>query len=166
MANVDWPHGFRFAYTKHGGPPRITKMLSTAAIIYPGDLVKKDGSGRVLTITAAADNPIGVAASYCPATAGSEVYVYDDLANTIFECQSDDATIADSTQNGNFFDVVVTTGDTTTRQSKHELDGDASAEDTLTLIGIVEKPGNAWGANVSVYVQVRVDANAGVIATT
>ena len=166
MANVDWPHGFKFAYTTHGGPPQITKYLSTAAKIFPGDYVKKDGSGRVLAVTAVADNGIGVAASYCPATAGSDIYVYDDLANTVFECQADDATLANDTQNGNFFDIIVTTGDTTTLQGKQELDGDASAEDTLVLVGIYDVPNNAWGANVRVYVQFRVDANATVIATT
>ncbi|MHC4891585.1 MAG: hypothetical protein ACYTEO_19195 [Planctomycetota bacterium] len=167
MANTDWPAGFRVGYTKHGGPAAVHRWESDgSAIIYPGDLVKKDGSGKILTLTATNDNPIGVAATYAAATASAEVFVYDDLANTIFIVQSDDATLADDTANGNYFDVVITTGDTTTLRSKHELNGDASTSDTLELIDIVGRPDNAWGANVDVYVKVRVDADANVIAVT
>jgi hypothetical protein len=167
MANVDFPMGFKAVQTKTGVSPRITKYKTDgSAIIYPGDAVKKDGSGRVLTITAASDNPMGVAATYAAATAGDDVYVYDDLTNTIFEVQVDDATLTDDTSTGNFFDITVTTGDTTRLISKHELDGDASAEDTLVLRGKADRPGNAWGANVNVLVEFRVDTQTQVIATT
>jgi hypothetical protein len=167
MANQDRPYGFRFAMTTHGGEPRITKMLSDgSAAIYPGDLVKKDGSGRILSITGQGDNPNGVANTYVAATADAAVYVYDDLVNTIFTAQMDGADVTDDTSNGNFFDVVVTTGDTTTLQGKQEIDSDDSADDTLLLIDKVDRVDNAWGANVECYVKVRVDANANVIATT
>jgi hypothetical protein len=167
MPNTDWPSGFRPAKTKHGGVVAQNRWESDgSAIIYPGDLVKKDGSGKILTITAAGDNPIGVAATYAAATASAEVFVYDDLTNTVFIVQADGSDLSDDTSNGNYFDVTITTGDTTTLRSKHELDSDASAEDTLKLIDIVDRPDNAWGANVEVYVQVRVDADAQVNATT
>lgn len=167
MANVDWPAGFRVGYTKHGSPPRLTSYKSDgSAIIYPGDAVKKDGSGRVLTITAAGDDPIGVATSYAAAVADTEVFVHDDPANTVYIVQSDDATLTDDTAILNFFDITITTGDTTTQRSKHELNGDASAEDTLILVGLVNRPDNAWGANCDVYVQFRVDPQAVVITTT
>ena len=166
MANIDRPRGYLLGYTKHGGPPQVTTYKSTAAIIYPGDLVKKDGSGRILAITAVTDNPIGVAKSYAAAVAGTEVFVFDDLANTVFRTQIDDGTITDDTSNGNFFDTTFVTGDTVTGLSKMELDGDSSGDDTLTLVGLVNEPDNAWGTNAEVYVEVRVDANASVIATT
>lgn len=166
MDNVDFPMGFKFAYTKHGGPPRLTKYLSTAAIIYPGDTVYKDGSGRILSVTDDQQAPIGVAANYVPAVADSEVFVYDDLTNTIFEVQVDDGTLTDDTANGNFFDQTVVTGDTVRRTSKHELNGDSSAEDTLVLEGLVNRPGNAWGLNCNVLVSFRVDSQTQVIAAT
>jgi hypothetical protein len=166
MANADRPFGFRFHSTRHGGPPQLTEYKSTAAAIYPGDVVKKDGSGRILAVTAAADNPMGVAASYGDATAGNVIQVYDDLLNTFFEVQVDDATLTDDTVIGNFYDQTVTTGDTTTLQSKQELDGDASAQDTLTIRGLVNRPDNAWGAWAKVIVQIRVDSQAPVIAST
>lgn len=166
MANKDRPRGYLLGYTKHGGPAQVTTYKSTAAIIYPGDLVKMDGSGRILSITAKTDNPIGVAKSYGDATAGNEIFVFDDLVNTVFRVQVDDGTLTDDTAIGNFFDSTAVTGDTVTLLSKQELDGDSSTDDQLTLVGIVDMTDNAWGTNVEVYVEVRVDANASVIATT
>jgi len=167
MANVDFPMGYKPVQTSTGVSPRVTTYKSDgSAIIYPGDLVKKDGSGRVLSITAAADNPFGVAATYAAATAGTEVQVYDDLDNTLFEVQVDDGTLTDDTAIGNYFDTTFVTGDTTRLISKQELDGDSSADDTLRLVGLASRPGNAWGTNANVIVQVRVNESATVIATT
>lgn len=167
MANLDAPIGFRMAYTKTGAPARLTSYKNTAVAIYFGDVVKKDGSGRVLSAdTLATDIPMGVAASYVSATGEQTVSVYDDLANTIFEVQVDDGSITDDTQIGNFFDLILTTGNTLTLQSKQEMDGDASTRDNLVLIGLVDKPGNAWGTNCNVYVQFVIDANAGVRTVT
>ena len=167
MANKDFPRGFSPAYTETGVAPPVHRYYSDgSAAIYKGDPVKKDGSGRVLSITATADYHIGVAAHYVAATAGAEILVYDDFYNTVFECQSDDATLADSTQNSNFFDITVATGNTATLTSIMELNGDLSADDNLILVDIVERPDNAWGANVDVYVKFRVNPNAVVIATT
>jgi len=163
MANPDKPLGFRIGYTTHGGPPRMTKYKNTAVAIYPGDLVHLDGSGRVNSISST-ETPMGVAVNYVSATAGQSVYVYDDLVNTVFTVQVDDSTLADDTVTGNFYDPLCTTGDTTTLQSQQELDGDASAEDTLIVLGKVDSPDNAWGANVNVYVKVRADSQATVLA--
>jgi hypothetical protein len=165
MANADKPTGFRFAYTVHGGPPQIGKYKNTAVAIYPGDLVHLDGSGRVNTISAT-ETPMGVALNYVSSTADQDVYVYDDLTNTIFEVQVDDSTLSDDTANGNFFDPLCTTGNTTTLQGQMELDGDASSEDTLILIGKVDRPDNAWGEHVNVYVKVRANTQTDVSAVT
>jgi len=166
MANIDNPRGFQpIRYSS--ARPRLTEYLSAgSAAIYPGDVLKKNGSGRVLTITAVTDVPFGVAAEYVPATAGASVLVYDDLVNTEFVCQSDDASLTDSTSNGNFFDLTVTTGDTLRLISKQELDGNASVRDSLILVDKVNHPKNDWGANVDVIVRFRVDANATVTTVT
>lgn len=165
MANPDKPFGLRVAYTTHGGPPRLTKYKNTAAAIYPGDAVHLDGSGRVNTISST-ETPMGVAANYVSATADQDVFVYDDLANTVFMIQADGADLADDTVIGNFYDLLCTSGDTTTLQSKFELDSSASAEDHLIVLGKVDTPDNAWGANVNVYVKIRTDTQAQVIAAT
>lgn len=165
MANADKPFGFRFAYTTHGGPPKMGKYKNTAVAIYPGDAVHLDASGRINTI-ASTETPMGVAANYVSATADQAVWVYDDLYNTVFEIQVDDATLTDDTANGNFFDITATTGNTTTLQGQMELDGNASAEDTLILIDKVDAPDNAWGAHVRVYVMFRATSQAVVLAVT
>lgn len=165
MANADRPFGFRFHSTTHGGPPRIRKYKNTAVAIYPGDLVHLDGSGRVNSI-ASTETPMGVAINYVSATADQAVYVMDDLANTYFMVQADEDDLADDTAIGNYFDVTCTTGDTTTLQSKQELDSDASAEDTLYLVGKVDSPDNAWGEFVKVIVKVRASTYAEVLAVT
>jgi hypothetical protein len=165
LANADKPFGLRPAYTSHGGPPRITKYKNTAVAIYPGDLVHKDGSGRVNTI-ASTETPMGVAVNYVSATADQAIYVYDDLANTFFRVQGDGTDLANDTVRMNFFDPICSTGNTTTLQGKMELDTDASAEDTLILIDKVHNPMNAWGGNVELIVKVRADTQAQVIAVT
>lgn len=165
MANKDRPLGFRFAYTKHGGPPQIHHYKNTAVIIYPGDIVHLDGSGRVNT-AAITETPMGVAKNYVSATAGQDVEVYDDLENTIFRVQADEDDIADDTKTGLFFDFVATTGNTTTLQSKQELDSDSSAEDTLVLLGKVDEPGNDYGEFVEVYVRIRANELTTVLTVT
>ena len=166
MANADKPFGFKVGYTLTGSPASLRTYKSTAAIIYPGDLVKFDGSGRILSITSAADNPMGVAATYGDATAGNKIQVFDDLVNTVFEVQCDGADLADDTVIGLFYDPTVTTGDTTMKFSKQELDSDASAQDTLAVIGLVPRSDNVWGEFAKVFVKIRVDSQANVIATT
>jgi hypothetical protein len=169
MANVDFPMGFKPVMSLTGGPPVIMpgdRYSDGSAAIGEGDPLKKDGSGRWLSITAAGDNPDAVAANYIASGDTTTLLQMYSLRETIFEVQSDDATLADDTQIGNYFDITVNTPDTTRLRSTMELDGDASAEDTLILIGKAERPGNAWGANVNVLVKFRVDADADVIATT
>lgn len=165
MANADKPFGFRFHSTTHGGPPKIGKYKNTAVAIYPGDAVHLDGSGRVNSI-ASTETPMGVALNYVSSTADQDVYVYDDLTNTLFEVQADGDDISDDTKIGLFFDITATTGNTTTLQSKQELDSDASAEDTLVLLGKVNRPDNAWGEFVDCIVRFRADELTTVLAVT
>ncbi len=167
MANTDAPRGYYNPQTDTGSAARVRDYKSDGvAIIYPGDLVDI-ASGRIASITSAADNPIGVAAGYAAAVADTVVPVYDDLVNTSFEVQIDDNTITDDTVIGDFFDTTVTTGDTTRLTSTMELDGDASAQDTLVIVEMVNRPDNDDSlANNKVRVKIRVDAQATVIATT
>lgn len=169
MANVDFPMGFKAVMSLTGGPPVIMpgdRYSDGSAAIGRGDALKKDGSGRYLSITATGDNPVAVAVNHVAASDTTTLLQMYSLRETLFEVQSDDATLANDTQIGNFFDITINTLDTTRLISKHELDGDASAKDTLILVAKADRPGNAWGANVNVLVKFRVDANADVIATT
>lgn len=164
MANADRPKGFIPVVIRGGD---IVEVKSDgSAIIYTFDPLKKDGSGRYLSITDDADVPTHIAISSAPATAGTTVSAVELKPGNRYLCQADDDSIADDTQNGNFFDIAVTTGNATTLISGMELDGDASAEDTLRLIGIDDRTDNAFGANVDLIVEFRVSADAQVITTT
>ena len=166
MANADKPFGFRFAYTLHGGPPRISTYQCTAGIIYPGDHVALDGSGRCATL-ADGEAGFGVAASYVTAVADQIVYVYDDLVNTVFTVQCDAAGVSDVNVGHNiFYDILTTTGDTTTLQSKQQLDVSNSDSDTLEIMGLVDRPDNAWGIYCDVYVMFHVNERLQVAAVT
>jgi len=165
MANVDKPFVFRFAYTLHGGPPSTRKYKNTAVAIYPGDAVHLDGSGRVNTISSDVA-PNGVALNYVSATADQAVYVMDDLTNTIFTVQADGSDLANDTVIGLFYDIVQTTGDTTTLQGKQELDSSDSTHDHLELIGLVDDPGNDWGEFCNVFVKFHVFSQIQIAAKT
>ena len=165
MANADKPNGFRFAYTLHGGPPSIGVYKNTAAIIYPGDHVMLDGGGRVAVNTAS--NPgMGVANNYVSATSGQDVYVYNDLKNTIFQVQADEDDLSNDTVIGLYYDILYTGGSTVTHQGQMELDTNASVDDNLELMGLVDRPDNAWGTNCDVYVRFHVDTQIQVAADT
>jgi len=156
MANSNNPTGFTKPRTTTGGPPSIGKYTATAAIIYPGDAVTFDGSGAVKSIIDATKNtavPMGVAATY--AAASATVYVYDDLANTTFECQVDDTNVT-SADIGNLFDLITDTGDTTRLTSKQQLDGSDSVQDNVRVIELVNRVDND---NTLAYNKVRVRFN-------
>ena len=155
MANADKPCGFKFGYTLHGGPPAIHKYTNTAVAIYPGDHVYLS-AGRVETVIST-EGGMGVAMNYVSATSGQDVWVMDDLQNTIFIVQCDEDDVTATTQIGDFYDVLATTGNTTTLKSLQELNTDASGEDQLELIGLVDRPDNDWGEFCDVYVRFNVD---------
>ena len=158
MANADKPNGFRPGYTKHGGPPRITRhYTSGAAAIGIGDVLKIS-AGRVAAVTATTDLPMGVSASFTDSTdVTTEVFVYDDLANTIFIGQADTSQIAGSSFIGEHRDITITTCSTATGLSNHEIDASASCVGYLYLVGKVDRPDNAWGSYVDLYVQFLAD---------
>jgi len=162
MANADRPIGF-VPLSEH---EIISLKSDGSAAIFIGDPVKPDGSGRYLSITNDADNPAYVAISYTVATAGTVFQAVKIKPGQEFLCQVDDGTLTDDTALGNSFDIILGSGNTTTLISGFELDGDASAEDTLKLVRLYDTPDNAWGTNANVVVEFRVNVDAQVITTT
>ena len=163
MANADKPFGFRPAYTLHGGPPSVGVYSNTSVAIYPGDYVTLDGSGCVASV-AANGQGMGVAANYVSATSEQDVYVYNDLKNTIFMVQADGADLTSHAMVGLFYDITFTTGNTTTLKSLQELDSDQQTDDYLELMGLVDRPDNDWGGYCDVYVRFHVDSQIQLIA--
>lgn len=128
MANLDAPLGFRAVENGVAGiVPRLrTYDVAASVAVYEGDLVAVNSTGNVIAYTttdAAAGDLIGVAAH--PVTASQtdrELAVYDDPAQ-IFEIQADDNSLTVAADYlFEFFKPVATSGNTTTLQSKHELD--------------------------------------------
>ena len=119
---VDKPFGLM----PSGGPQRIRAYNKDvlAARIFPGDVVMREADGNVAVITAGTEtNILGVSAEPSAAlTADTEVLVYDDPEQE-FVCQDDSAgAFFAQTNEGENAAIVVTTGNTTTDRSNHELD--------------------------------------------
>lgn len=156
MANVDNPNGLTPVYMLGGGaiPMRAYNAGVTTAI-FAGDLVKMGTGGRVIaeTTTTLAADCVGVAANYIAAgtTPVDTVWVYDNPW-TVFEVQSDGATDTDHKAFiGNAGPAILTTGNTTTGRSKHEIDYASSAgfqtttaSETggLSVVGYYKHPSN------------------------
>jgi len=128
MANLDWPSGLRPLNNGTAGTaPRVTMYTrSNTAVLYEGALLVQLTSGPgVYTGTTAAHayQIVGVAANYHGAS-DTDVYVYDDPAQE-FLVQGDSAVATPLLKVGWMGPVTAVTGNTTTLQSKSELDTSA-----------------------------------------
>lgn len=130
MANKDHPHGLLAVMSRMKDTPRMTLYPCNATTaIFRGDVVILKTNGRISTLGTAAGvaNIVGVAAAYNPAgtTPVQSMLVYDD-PDTVFEIQDDSTTDPGATTNkvnvGANANLTLTTGDTNSGQSKHELD--------------------------------------------
>lgn len=152
MANPDTPNGFWASRHAHGGRIIASMYLAGSATdIFIGDAVKMEADGDVVTASAG-DTILGVAANFTTADQ-DEVWVYDD-PGIIFRVQHD-GTPAQADM-GQLYDLLATTGDTTTQRSKHELDTSTNTDGSATfrMLDKVDNPDNAWGLNVDVYVEI------------
>jgi len=176
MANLDRPMGFRPVSNGIAGTaPRITHYAVSAtltAAIGEGDLLQRGKLG-VLSVVDATDvteiqNIIGVSAQYVAATpgAGSTCAVYDDPSQKfLVQCDDNAVSTAALLQEviGLAARVVPTTYNTTTLQSKMELDGSSITStavtatetwDCLQILGM-DSLSVASGSWADLYVQIR-----------
>jgi hypothetical protein len=159
MANRDTPMGFQFGYTKHGGPPQLSKYYSSgAATIYQGDLVKMStASAGFTSLTATTDMIIGVCAAYHSSTvAGAACYLYDDLANTVFIAQASTTVVQGTSLCYLAQDITVTAGTTASERSLHEINAGTSTVENIYVIDKVDRPDNDWGGWVDLYCEIPV----------
>lgn len=149
MANKDKPAGFR-----PFGPMKSVNEYVAGEIIYPGDAVTLEADGK-LDAADAGDAPFGVAISY--AAVDEKVLVCDD-PNQEYIVQADGADIDAQTDIGLNYNIVATTGDTTFRISRQELDSDTGATDSnlpLRLVRVEKSIDNALGAQVECIVKLN-----------
>jgi len=173
MANVDSPNGFTPLRHMTGGTIRMEEMpiaKETAAAIFSGDVVMMVAAGHIKVGTATSGTAAcGIFAGCKFTNAAGEVkyskywpaaqatlgdadavgYVYADPNITFAVQTTGTGAFAD---NGALLDLTATAGSTNTGRSAMELNQAASSEDQFRQIGLVNKPGNAWGANAEVEV--------------
>ena len=151
MANQDCPCGL-YPYQAQGGEPRKNIYLAgTSTSIFRGDVVAINSSGHVRSIATATGSLsiIGVAANYVDATAApgsstaQKVWVYDD-PDQLFVIQDDgDSATPARTDVGATCPLLLTTGSTTTGQSRQELDVSglsAHSTEIVKILGFKEGP--------------------------
>ena len=149
MANVDFPRGA----IPYRGNMNVNYYDIGATAIYLYDLVERRNDGLVYPAQASSITIIGSAAEYKAASSTGRIAVYDD-PNMRFLMQASDSDIDVQTDLDLVYNIVATTGNTTTKQSKHEIDSTTGAATAtlpikiLRIADVITKAGNALGANV------------------
>ena len=172
MANSNASRGLRPVRHVGGGKIRLSDHYSIASAygtaIYQGDPVQMTGTAKNIELSAATNvDNIGVFwgvsyvdasgnqvfSKYWPASTTAtdiKAYVYDD-PNIEFEVQADTAT---SGVVGRLIDWAAGTGSATTGQSGAYANSTTTATTgaALRIMGLVERPDNAYGQ----YAKIRV----------
>lgn len=150
MANANRPRGF----WPKGTPRRINEYQSGGAV-YPGDFVSLNSAGQVVA-TAAGGQILGACLSYASAS-GQTVLVCDD-PEQLYIGQAHGSSVAAQTNLNNVADILATSGDTTYKMSRMEIDDttlSAAGSAQLLILGVENRPDNAFGANVACIVKVN-----------
>ena len=126
-----------FGAMPHGEVLRLSPYLkdASAAAIYPGDFLTLETDGGVEVATTSQALIIGVAAEYSPVSTRKADFLVYDHPDQLFAIQDDSAGtgMAEASIGGNA-DITVTTGDTTTLRSLHEIDSSTlNTTNTLAL---------------------------------
>ena len=174
--NADRPFGFIAVRHYFGGLVRASAYSIASGLaqdLFYGDPVKSTGTGKNITIAAAAGRALGVFAgvqyvdsngdvrwepkwvSGTVIETGSKVvaWVYDD-PGILFEIQADGAVVAADI--GATADYVLGAGDAKTGRSRYELDSsDIGTGANLKIIELVDRPDNAFGTNAKVHVLIN-----------
>jgi hypothetical protein len=132
--------------------------LTSGNRCYEGDVLKAVAAGTVEPAAAGiALAAIGIAAHYADdgnSTATVKVMVYDD-PYIIFAVQADTSGTPAVADVFSTADHVAGSGNATTKQSGHQLKGSDLAAGTnaqFKVVGLVDEPDNAWGANAKLKV--------------
>lgn len=150
MANKDMPNGFQ----PKGVPLRCNSYVA-GGVVYPGDVVKQDSTGRVVAGTAGAA-AMGVARSYASA-AGQAIDVYDH-PDQEFSAQVAAAEVDAQTDIFQNASILATGGDTNYKQSRMEVDGSTLAGTAtleLKILALDPSIDNAYGANARVICKIN-----------
>jgi len=164
MANTNFPMGFvpvRYINGKDLSTEDIDVDASNNAI-YINDLLERRTDGYVHVAQATSVSLMGVAAEYKAANTGGTIKYYP-LEGLLMKAQVNGAVGVPQSDFDLAFDIVVTTGDTVTKYSKHEINptGGATATFPIKILKLwpsKNKEGNVMGP----YMKVLCMANQGV----
>ena len=132
---TDTPYGFR----PYGECLRVSSysMDASAAAMYPGDCMIIEADGAVAPGTTNSTAIVGAAAMYSATGTAATVLIYDH-PDQRFHAQDDgDTGIMTATSLGARALIVATTGDTTTLQSKQEIDSSSAFTTAANPISIM-----------------------------
>lgn len=174
MANVDRPNGFTPIGSRSGGnitTKQFTIAYNYATAIYAGDAVilasglvnvAADDSSAILGVFAGCQyvndagdikfSPYwpGVALADSTKVVKALVYVDPDI---LYEVQSDTGTASTVANVGVSYDIEKDhSGSATTGRSGMELDLSDTGTGQFTVVGLVDKPDNAYGVNSKLVV--------------
>lgn len=128
-----------FGYRPDQYPIQITEYAhdASAAIKYPGDLciLEADGASEIASTGSA--NIIGAAVGYTATGTATTVLIYDHPLQRFVAQDDGDTGIMTATSLGSRCNIVTTTGDTTTRQSKQEIDSSTAATTSTNAVSII-----------------------------
>lgn len=152
MANVDRPCGFK----KFGFDYPNNRYIA-AGTIYPGDMVKQEAGAANTTqykarVEAGSDTGalLGVALNY--AVAGDSVLVSDHPMQ-LYTAQGDESDYNENADLGTNANILSTSGDTTFKASRMEIDTSdiaTTATHQIKILGVEKRQDgkNEFGANV------------------
>lgn len=175
MANRDRPMGFTPVRMLDGSkiPTMRFKVNTATSAIFVGDAVSKDSAGGV-ELSSASDGilivgvvekledsngiPVGshessISTKYLASGDSGYAIVSLALQNAVFRIQADGTT--NEADIWNHAAMLVTGGSTTTARSQTELQTSSqvtASSEELQIIGKIDEPDNAWGANVDLLV--------------
>jgi hypothetical protein len=148
MANKDMPRGFRPV-----GEVKQVVVMKSGSACYPGDFVTLADDGQVDPSAAAADI-LGLCLDYA---SGAGVKVRVSCApEQLYEGQADEAEINEQTDIGQTVDILGTSGSSTYKTSRQEIDSSSiGASQQLVILGLNPTVDNALGAQAKVIVKIN-----------
>ena len=160
MANADTPHGFTPMRHLTGGIIRANEYEianGEADSFSFGDIVQLDSDG-FLDAFANSENAIGVfyGVQYTDDTTGDVKFERKWTGGSTFKVQAGGAAIAQANV-GELCNVILTAGDATFLNSKHEADMStlANTAKVLRILRIVDEPGNEIAENAEIEVVIN-----------
>lgn len=163
MANLNSPHGLKpLGICLSGGAPVIellSKAVGYGTAIFRYDAINKVAGGTIeASATPHTTKYSGVALDYGAASTATD-HLCSITPDALYEAQGDDATGNVAADMGLNADLVLTAGNTLTKNSKHQIDSSTKATGAtldVKLHRLLNVPDNEFGG----YARIEISFNA------